>query len=260
MKTVILCGGQGTRLREETEYRPKPLVEIGDMPVLLHIIKIYASFQHSSFILCLGYRGNMIKEYFLDYEAMNSDFTIGLGSKTFTRHEAISDFPDLTVTLANTGKETMTGGRLYRVRHYIDEDTFMLTYGDGVADIDIPALLDFHRSHGKIATVSVFRPTSRFGMLDIDLEGSVQAFMEKPIADEWASCGYFVLNRKVFDYLDPTDDCVFEQRPLQRLAADNQLAAYKHEGFFFAMDTYREYQHLNELWATNKAPWKVWDK
>ena len=260
MKTVVLCGGQGTRLREETEYRPKPLVEVGGKPILWHIMKTYAHYGHNDFVLCLGYRGNMIKEYFLNYEAMNNDFTICLGKTHAVRYDgATHEEQDFNVTLSDTGLETMTGGRLRRVRAYVEnDDTFMLTYGDGVADVDIAALLAFHKSHGKLATVTTVRPVSRFGILNIDEQGGVQNFVEKPQIDGWASCGYFVLDRKALDYLEPGDDCVFEQKPLERLAADGQLVAYRHEGFFFAMDTFREYQYLNDLWAKDKAPWKVW--
>lgn len=259
MKVIVFCGGQGTRLREETEYRPKPLVEIGGRPILWHIMKTYAQYGHQDFVLCLGYRGNMIKEYFLNYEAMNNDFTICLGQKNTIRYDGAHDEQDFNVTLADTGLNTMTGGRLARVKRYIaDDNTFMLTYGDGVADVDIEALLRFHKAHGKVATVTTVRPFSRFGVLQLNGDGTVGSFLEKPQLDGWASAGYFVLNRDVFDYLDPGDDCIFEQRPLERLADANQLVAYQHDGFFFAMDTYREYQYLNDLWAKNQAPWKVW--
>lgn len=259
MKTVILCGGQGTRLREETEYRPKPLVEVGGRPILWHIMKTYAHYNHRDFVLCLGYRGNMIKEYFLNYEAMNNDFTISLGKQHKIRYDGVHEEQNFNVTLADTGQETMTGGRIRRIKAYVEnDDTFMLTYGDGVADVDINKLLAFHKSHGRLATVTTVKPVSRFGILNINDGGGVESFEEKPQLDGWASCGYLVLDRKALEYLEPGDDCVFEQGPMMRLARDNQLAGYKHEGFFFAMDTYREYQYLNELWAKNKAPWKVW--
>lgn len=259
MKTVILCGGQGTRLREETEYRPKPLVEVGGRPILWHIMKTYAHYGHRDFVLCLGYRGNMIKEYFLNYEAMNNDFTVYLGRENRTTFVDAHEEQDYCVTLADTGLDTMTGGRLRRVKRYIgDDETFMLTYGDGVADIDIEKVLAFHKSHGRIATVSTTQPNSRFGVLTVDDAGGVTTFQEKPKMEGWASCGYIVFNRKVFDYLDESDDCVLEQTPMERLAADEQLAAYRHEGFFFAMDTFREYQYLNKLWNEGNAPWKVW--
>ena len=257
MKTMILCGGQGTRMREETEYRPKPLVEIGGRPILWHIMKLYAHFGYSDFILCLGYRGSMIKEYFLQYEAMNNDFTISLGQSGQIEFHDEHREQGLRVTLADTGLLTMTGGRIQKAARYIDQDTFMLTYGDGVADVDLKKIVAFHHAHGRLATLTAMRPTSRFGMLELSADGCVQRFTEKPRMDGWASAGFFVLNRRVLDYLDGPQ-CIFEKSPLERLAAEQQLVAYQHEGFFFAMDTFREYQYLNELWESGHAPWKVW--
>jgi len=258
VKVVILCGGEGTRLREETEFRPKPLVEIGGRPILWHIMKLYAMHGFRDFVLCLGYRGNMIKEYFLNYEAMNNDVTISLGhQQRIAYHQAHAE-QDFQVTLADTGLVTMTGGRLKRVGKYLDGDTFMLTYGDGVADLDIRALVEFHRRHGKLATVTSVRPYSRFGIMDVASEGGVLRFAEKPKTDGWASVGFFVFQRGFLDYL--TDDgCVLEREPMERLAADGQLMAFRHDGFFFAMDTYREYKYLNDLWSSGQAPWKVWE-
>jgi len=257
MKVVILCGGQGTRLREETEFRPKPMVEIGQRPILWHIMKMYSHHGFREFVLCLGYRGNFIKEYFLKYEAMNNDFTIGLGSRQrITFHEAHGE-QDYQVTLADTGLGTMTGGRVLRVHPYVNGDTFLVTYGDGVADIDIRALVDFHHQHGRLATVSAVRPASRFGVLDVDDEDRVIQFAEKPLLEGWSSAGFFVFDKKVFSYLGG-DDCILEREPLERLAAEGELMVYRHEGFFFAMDTYREYKLLNELWDRGEAPWKVW--
>ena len=257
MKTVILCGGLGTRLREETEFRPKPMVEIGGRPILWHIMKAYAHHGFHDFVLCLGYRGNIIKDYFLNYEAMNNDFTICLGESSRIRYHGAHHEQGFTVTLAETGNETMTGGRIARIARYIDEDTFMLTYGDGVADVDIARLVEFHRSHGRIATVTRVHPSSRFGILDMAAGDHVGAFNEKPKTDAWISAGYFVLQRRVFDYLTG-DDCIFEREPLENLARDGQLMAYPHSGFFHAMDTYREHIALNEMWARGEAPWKVW--
>jgi len=258
-KVVILCGGLGTRLREETEYRPKPMVEVGGRPILWHIMKIFAHYGLREFVLCLGYRGNVIREYFLNYEAMSNDFTISLGAggSTIDYHGA-HDEQNFRVTLAATGAETMTGGRVKRIEPYIDGDLFLVTYGDGLADIDIGRLLDFHRAHGKIGTVTAVRPVSRFGLLDVDDEGRVRTFAEKPQVDGWVSAGFFVFHRRFFDYLDGGDACVMEQQPLARLAADNQLVAYRHEGSFFVMDTYREYEALNRIWNSGGAPWKVW--
>jgi len=259
MQVVILAGGVGTRLREETEFRPKPLVEVGGRPILWHIMKTYAHYGFLDFIVCLGYRGNMIKEYFLNYEAMNNDFTICLGRQNcITYHEDHKE-QDIKVTLAETGSDTMTGGRVKRVEKYIDDgDNFMVTYGDGVADVDISKLVDFHNSHGKLATVTTVGPISRFGILDVDNSGSVREFVEKSQVDGRANAGYIILNRRIFDYLGG-DECVLEQEPLQRLAALGQLMAYRHGSFFFAMDTYREYKYLNELWDNGEAPWKVWE-
>ena len=256
MKVVLLCGGLGTRLREETEFRPKPMVEIGGRPILWHIMKLYAHSGFREFVLCLGYRGNVIKEYFLNYEAMNSDFTICLGRQSQIRFNDVHGEQGLQLTLADTGQSTMTGGRVRRIQKYIDSDTFLLTYGDGVADLDIARLVEFHQSHGKLATVTAVSPTSRFGVLEMN-KNRVMSFLEKPRTDGYASAGFFVFNRRVFDYLDG-DDCVLEREPLERLARDGQLMAYKHEGFFFAMDTYREYEYLNQLWSKDQAPWKVW--
>jgi len=257
MKVVILCGGLGTRLREETEFRPKPLVDVGGHPILWHIMKLYAHHGFRDFVLCLGYRGNMIKEYFLNYEAMNNDFTICLGRESRIEYNENHQEQDFRITLADTGLETMTGGRLKRARKYIPDDTFMVTYGDGVSDVDIRKLVEFHKSHGKLATVTTFRPISRFGILDINSENQVQNFIEKPKSDAWASAGYFVFQRQIFDYLDG-DQCILEHEPLERLAAERQLVAYNHDGAFFAMDTYREFQILNDLWKSGQAPWKVW--
>ena len=256
MKVVVLCGGLGTRLREETEFRPKPLVDIGGRPILWHIMKWYGHQGFKDFVLCLGYNGSMIKEYFLNYEAMNNDFTVCLGKASEIRFNGHHGEEDYQVTLADTGQDTMTGGRLARVRRYVPNETFMLTYGDGLADVDIRQLLAFHKSHGKIATVTTFRPISRFGILNIDHEKQVSSFIEKPRTDAWASAGFFVFEPAVFDYLGG-EDCILEKEPLERLAAEGQLMAYHHVGFFQAMDTYREYQVLDDLWKSGEAPWAV---
>lgn len=257
MKVVILCGGLGMRLREETEYRPKPMVEIGGHPILWHIMKLYAYHGFREFVLCLGYRGNMIKDYFLNYEAMNNDFTISLGQQNcITYHNAHAE-QDFQVTLADTGLTTMTGGRLKRIQKYLEDDTFMMTYGDGLCDLNIRSLLDFHRQHNRLATVTAVRPITRFGTLRLDDQHRALSFAEKPHLDDWISVGFFVFNQHIFDYLDE-DTCILEQEPLERLAHEGQLMAWQHDGFFFAMDTYREYQYLNELWDKGNPPWKVW--
>jgi glucose-1-phosphate cytidylyltransferase len=257
MKVIILCGGQGTRLREETEYRPKPLVEVGGRPILWHIMKSYASYGFNDFVLCLGYRGSMIKEYFLNYEAMNNDFTICLGRNSTLDFNGAHKEQDFRVTLADTGQETMTGGRIKRIEKYVAGNTFLVTYGDGLADVNIADVLAFHKSHGKMATVTTVRPHSRFGILETASNGNVLAFTEKPQLNGWANAGFFVFEPKLFEYIEG-DDCILEREPLGRLAAEGQLMAYRHEGFFFAMDTYREYLYLNELWRSGKAPWRVW--
>ena len=258
MKTIILCGGQGTRLREETEFRPKPLVEVGGYPILWHIMKLYAHHGYRDFVLCLGYRGNMIKEYFLNYQAMSNDFTIRLGPQSqITYHDAHQE-QDFRITLADTGLATMTGGRVKRVEKYIDDDIVMVTYGDGVTDLDLGSLVRFHQSHNRLATVTTVRPLSRFGILNMDDSGAVVKFAEKPQSESWISAGFFVFDRRVFDYLGG-DDCVLEQEPLAMLAREGELMGYRHTGFFYAMDTYREFTFLNEMWGSGDAPWKVWD-
>jgi glucose-1-phosphate cytidylyltransferase len=259
MKTVILCGGQGTRLRE-TEFRPKPMVEIGGKPILWHIMKCFAHYQISDFVLCLGYRGRLIKEYFLSYEAMNNDFSLTLGDRTDLQFHGSHEEQNLRVTLADTGLNSMTGGRVRRIERYVrDDKRFFVTYGDGLADINIHDLLRFHESHGKIATLSAVRPMSRYGVLDLSPTGDVNEFDEKPQIDGWINIGFMVFERAIFDYLRPGSDAtVLEQDILGKLAADGQLKAYRHEGFFFAMDTYREYLHLNQVWDSGNAPWKIW--
>lgn len=258
MKVVILCGGMGTRLREETEFRPKPMVTIGGRPLLWHIMKLYAHYGFTDFVLCLGYRGNMIKDYFLKYEAMNNDFTIELGTQNSIEYHGSHDEKGFRVTLVDTGLESQTGARIKRVEPYIGDDTFMVTYGDGVADVDIRELVEFHQTHGCLATVTTVKPTSRFGILEVDEHGVVNRFAEKPRLDGWVSTGFFVFNRKVFDYLSAEVSCVLEREPMEQLAEGGSLIAYRHEGFFYAMDTYREFQLLNDLWDSGRAAWKVW--
>jgi glucose-1-phosphate cytidylyltransferase len=256
MKVALLAGGLGTRLREETEFRPKPMVPIGGKPILWHIMKTYANFNHNDFIVCTGYRGDVIRQYFRDFETMNLDFTIKIGAQSIlTMHGALEE-AGWSVTVADTGAETMTGGRLFRIRNYLGSETFMCTYGDGVADVNIRELLAFHKSHGKVATMTVVRPVSRFGVVDISENGDVGHFREKPQADGWVNAGFFIFESKVFDYLD--ENSILENEPLTNLARDNQLVAYRHEGFWQPMDTYRETLMLNEMWAQGSAPWKVW--
>jgi glucose-1-phosphate cytidylyltransferase len=258
MKIVMLCGGQGMRLREETEFRPKPMLEIGGRPILWHIMKIYATFGYDDFVLCLGYRGNVIKEYFLNYEAMNNDFTICLGGKHEIDFQSAHGEQDFRVTLVDTGLPTNTGGRIKRVARYLDADSFMVTYGDGVADIDIQRLLAFHKAHGRLATLTTVRPYSRFGVLNLDDSGQVLNFAEKPQVDGWVNAGFFVFERRILDYLGG-DESILETDALFQLARQGQLMAYRHDGFFYAMDTYREYRYLNDLWERGEAPWRIWE-
>jgi glucose-1-phosphate cytidylyltransferase len=257
MKTVILCGGQGTRLREETEFKPKPMVPIGGKPMLWHIMKMYAHHNLKDFVMCLGYKGEMIKDYFLHYEAMNNDFTMTLGQNDKVEYQSLHEEKDYKVTLADTGADAMTGARIKKIEKYIDNNTFCLTYGDGVSDVDMTKVIDFHIRHGKTATVCSVHTQSRYGSLDVD-DDRVKSFAEKPQTEGWISVGFFVLNKNVFRYLTDNESCTFEQEPLKQLAQDGELMAYKHDGFFYAMDTYRESIKLNELWESGKAPWKTW--
>jgi len=257
MKVVIFCGGLGTRLREETEFRPKPMVPVGERPILWHIMKLYAHHGHKDFILCLGYKGDVIKEYFRNYQWNTSDVTLRLGARPQIKYHSQHDEEDWSVTLVDTGLATMTGGRLKRAIKFIEDDTFLLTYGDGVTNSDINASIAFHNEKKKTVTITAVQPTGRFG--DIDIRNFVVTeFREKPERETgFINGGFFVMNKKISDYL--TDDsCVLEQQPLNRLAAEGQIGAYIHTGFWQCMDTYREQQLLNNMWANGKAPWKVW--
>lgn len=256
MKVAILAGGLGTRMREETEFRPKPMVMVGNRPILWHIMRNYAHFNHTDFVICTGYRGDVIREYFRDFESLNLDFTVKIGQQDSLQTHGVLEEAGWSVTVADTGSETMTGGRLFKVRNYIGKETFMCTYGDGVSDIDISELLKFHKSHGKIATMTAVKPTSRFGVLDLKQDGQVDHFREKPQADGWINAGFFIFEPEVFNYLD--SDSILENAPMSNLAKDGQLVAFKHEDFWQAMDTYRESLILNQLWAEGKAPWKLW--
>jgi len=257
-QVVILCGGMGTRLREETEFRPKPLVEIGGKPILWHIMKIYSHYGFNDFVLCLGYKGQMIKEYFLNYRIMNSDFTLRLDSPDNPEFHAVNTYEPWSVTFVDTGAEAMTGARVKRIEPFIRGDHFMLTYGDGVADIDVGKLLEFHRGHGKIATVTGVRTNSRYGELLVQ-DNRVKRFSEKPQAEDgFISGGFFVFQRRLFDYLSDDDGCVLELAPLENLAQEGQLMSYLHPGYWHCMDTYRDFIALNDLWRQG-APWKVWE-
>ncbi|MFH2068778.1 MAG: glucose-1-phosphate cytidylyltransferase [Candidatus Omnitrophota bacterium] len=257
MKVVILCGGRGTRLKEETEFRPKPLVEVGGRPILWHIMKIYAHYGFNDFILCLGYKGEMIREYFLNYEIRNVDFTLQLGkSKVKVYNKSREE--NWRITFVDTGERAQTGTRVKRIERYIDSDTFMLTYGDGVADVKIDDIIKYHQKQGKIGTITGVHPPSRFGELLLD-DSRIVKFNEKPqVKKGFINGGFFVFQKKFFRYLKDDDDCYLEREPLEKLVTDRQLSAYRHNGFWQCMDTQRELDILNQLWATDKAPWKVW--
>jgi len=258
MKVVILAGGLGSRLQEETTIIPKPMVSIGDKPILHHIMKIYYHWGLTDFVICLGYKGYVIKEYFANYFLHHSDVTFDFtcGSNQMIIHQ--KQVEPWKVTLADTGPNTQTGGRILRIRPYIDEEVFMLTYGDGVSDVNIKHLLEFHKTHGKIATLTAARPPGKFGVVQLD-GTRVKKFQEKPIVDGgWINGGFFVLNSKVFDYLEG-DQTVWEWEPLENLARAGELEAYQHQGFWKCMDTLRDKNELNEMWNSGHAPWKVWE-
>ncbi|MEA2135485.1 MAG: glucose-phosphate cytidylyltransferase [Solirubrobacteraceae bacterium] len=259
MPVVVLAGGMGTRLREETERVPKPLVEIGERPILWHIMKLYGHHGARRFLVCLGYKSWAIKEFFLRYHEHGADMTVHIGSEEPPTFHDSAVAEDWEVTLAETGLQTGTGGRLYRVRSYVDTDTFMFTYGDGIGRVDIAALLDFHRSHDRIATVTGVHPSSRYGEMRVE-DGVATEFNEKPTTPEgFVSGGFFVFQREIFDYLTEDPGLILEQEPLRGLARDGQLAVYRHEEYWLGMDTYREFEELNRLWASGEAPWKVWE-
>jgi glucose-1-phosphate cytidylyltransferase len=256
VKVIILAGGFGTRLSEYTEDIPKPMVSVGGKPILWHIMKTYAKFNHKDFYLALGYKAEMVKEYFLNYRSLNSDFSVNLSTGSLEPYQL--DDVDWTVTLANTGLKTMTGGRVKRLKSFIGNEPFMLTYGDGVSDIDLDALLKFHESHGKMVTVSAVHPVARFGELNIE-EQKVVTFQEKPLITQgWINGGYFIIEPTFFDLID-NDETILEREPLERAAELGELMAYHHDGFWQCMDTKRDRESLEELWATGNAPWQVKD-
>jgi len=258
MQVVILCGGLGIRLREETEYRPKPMVKIGEKPILWHIMKYYSYFGVTNYILALGYKGEIIKNYFCNYELMNNDVTIQLGQHNNVCIHYSHDESGWRITLADTGEKSLKGARLKKIEKYIDGDTFMMTYGDGIADVNLRALLDFHKSHGKIATVTGVNAASRFGELKIT-GSQVESFSEKPLdGTSLINGGFFVFNKKIFDYLQPVDSCDLEIGPLEQIAREGNLMVYKHRGFWACMDTLRDMEYLNKIWNENQAKWKVW--
>ena len=272
MQVVILCGGMGTRLREETEYKPKPMIEIGSKPILWHIMKIYAHFGYTDFILCLGYKADIIKNYFLNYRYMDNNAKINLKTGNVQIFKT-NDEEDWNITLVNTGINAMTGARIKKIEKFITEDSFMMTYGDGVANINISNLVDFHKKHEKIGTVTGVRPASRFGALSLERDHVIN-FSEKPqITEGFINGGFFVFNRCFFNYLSDSDDCILEKEPLENLTKDGELMVYKHKDFWQCMDTYRDMQLLNNLWYSRelekelhftsfqngKPPWKIWN-
>ena len=258
MKVVILAGGFGTRISEESHLKPKPMIEIGEKPILWHIMKIYSHYGFNDFIICLGYKGYLIKEYFAHYFLHESDITFDFlnANQQIVHNQTVEPW---RVTLVNTGLETMTGGRIRRIRHYIGEETFMLTYGDGVADVNIRELLNFHKSHGKLATITASQLGGRFGALNLLEDNIVDDFREKPKGDKsWVNAGFFVIEPKIFDYIRD-DSTIFEKEPLENLAINRELVAYKHLGFWQPMDTLRDKNLLEDSWKSGNAPWKFWE-
>lgn len=258
MKVAILAGGLGTRLGEETSIRPKPMVEIGGRPILWHIMKIYSHYGFNELVILTGYKSEYIKNYFLNYYALMSDFTINLSSNELTIHKNISE--PWKISVIDTGKDTLTGGRLRRAKKFLQDETFMLTYGDGVSNVNIEALVNYHKQKGKIASLTAVQPQGRFGVLDIDANDSIVSFQEKPKNENsaWINGGFFVLEPEVFDYIDDDDNCILEKDTLVKLASSGELTAYKHHGFWHPMDMLKDKLELNKLWNENRAPWKVW--
>ncbi|MDQ0246215.1 glucose-1-phosphate cytidylyltransferase [Bacillus fengqiuensis] len=257
MKVVILAGGYGTRISEESYLKPKPLIEIGEYPIIWHIMKIYSAYGFNEFIICLGYKGHMLKDYFLNYFLYKSDVTVDFnqGNQHIIHQNSAEPWK---ITLANTGIQTMTGGRVKKIQKYIGNEPFMLTYGDGVANVDLKKLVKFHKEHGKIATLTAVQPSGRFGALSLNQEQRVESFKEKVKGDgSWINGGFFVFQPEVFNYIND-ESTILEKEPLENLAKEGRLMAYKHDGFWHPMDTLRDKKHLEELWMTESPPWKVW--
>jgi glucose-1-phosphate cytidylyltransferase len=255
LPAIILAGGMGTRIREESEYRPKPMVEIGGKPIIWHIMKNLAAQGITEFIICAGYKGDVIRDYFLNYYSRNTDFTVDLGSNSLVMEDHVHN-ENWRVTIAETGLTTATGGRVHKVRKYLKGRRFLCTYGDGLADIDLDLLISHHEKAAKNATVTAVQPLNRFGALEMDEDFLVTAFKEKQSTSDWVNGGFFIFEDKIFDYLD--ESSTLEKEPLEKLARDGQLSAYKHTGFWQPMDTYRESLMLNQMWESNNAPWKKW--
>lgn len=256
MKAVILCGGKGTRMREETEYRPKPLVLIGGKPILWHIMKIYSKYGINDFILCTGYKGDMIKQYFMDMNWRNNNFTLHMNGKKEIEYHT-EEHENWNITIVDTGLETMTAGRLKAVANYIEEDEFLMTYGDGVADVNIEELIRYHKKMKKLATITGVHPTSPFGLIEIK-DGIAKSFKEKPRLVDVINGGFMVLNKTIFDYI-LEEDCMFEDEPLKKIASDSELAVYEHNGFWKAVDTFKDVEEINKMWDEGEKYWKMWD-
>jgi glucose-1-phosphate cytidylyltransferase len=258
MKVVILCGGEGTRLREETEYKPKPMVTVGGMPILWHIMKYYSHYGFNEFVLCLGYKGEMIKEFFLNHELMHNDVTINFRDR---RHDTIhktGEAENWTITFADTGLKTMAGARIKKIEKYIKTDSFLVTYGDGLSNHDLNAEIAFHRKMGKIATLAGVHPHSKFGMVKAEDDGTIAKFVEKPVLYDYVNGGFYVFQKGIMDYLSADDSCVLETKPFERLVEKKQMAMFKHDGFWHSMDTYKDFLDLNAMWDSGVRPWKIW--
>jgi len=255
VQTVILCGGRGTRMREETEVRPKPLVTIGGMPVLWHIMKIYSHYGFKDFVLCLGYKGEMIKEFFLNFEELSNNFTLDLRSQSrrVAHHDCVLE--DWNITFVDTGQDTNTGGRVKRIERYLESDTFFLTYGDGLSNVDLNVLMAYHKKMGKVGTLTAIHPTSPFGIIETEM-GLARSFKEKPRLEGLINGGFFVFNRRFFSYL--SDDAVLEEEPLRRLTGDRELAVYEHTDFWQCVDTFKDVERLNKMWDQDDHPWVLW--
>jgi glucose-1-phosphate cytidylyltransferase len=255
VKVVILAGGLGSRLREETEVKPKPMVDVAGLPIIWHIMNGYSAYSHKEFVICGGYKNEVIKNWFTNLRLFKSDVRIQFGESQLLEFMDDTHENGWDVVVSNTGTETHTGGRLFRIKKYLRDETFLCTYGDGLGNVDIDALISFHKSHGKIATLTSVKPPTRFGVIDIDADGTIRSFREKPQTDSWVNAGFFVFESKIFDYLD--ESCVLEHAPLEKLAEEGQLMAFKHEGFWQPMDTYRDKLELESLWNSGNPPWTV---
>lgn len=257
MKAVILCGGKGTRMKEETEYRPKPLVDIGGKPIIWHILKNYYHYGIKDIILCLGYKGYMIKRYFNEMNWINNDYTLQINNEMNIIKYHTKEDENWNITLVDTGLETLTAGRLKKIENYIDEENFLMTYGDGLSDVNIKKLVEYHKDKGKVVTLTGIHPTSSFGVIEVE-NGIAKSFKEKPQLDGMINGGFMVLNKKVFKYIADTD-CMFENEPLMKITAEGELAVFEHKGFWTAIDTFKDVERVNALCKADKIPWKVWE-